>query len=375
MPPLMTLKQLSQVTLQKHFLIDQAPPGDIIKVIGRVCGLNAQTARGPYISLWNRIKGFNREHLTKALYEERSLMKAWLMRNTVHMVPVRDFAIYQKALRQSLCKEWERVLKKQTLVKLPRNQSKIRETIAEVLGEAPSTKQELLPRVSHLLKGYQDSERKRLIGWALRALTYQGIVCHADSTGTWYHFKDNRFSLVSDWLDPRCLEDMDEEEAQIQLLLKYLGGYGPATIHDFAYWSGLKITQAKKILELARDDLAEVVVKDAKGPYWALKAELESIFPLRTARRLPTRFLPEFDPLIMGHRDKARILDEEHRGKVFLRLADVAPTVLANGRIAGTWSYSFTDGILDLSLFGKPEAVPAKRLRSVSQRLTSFLKE
>jgi hypothetical protein len=318
----------------------------------------------------NRIEGFTRDSLTRALYEEKTLIKAWLMRGTVHIVATADFPVYQKALRASLIEGWEQSLKKQTLIDIPHGWARLLDAIVKSLGEGPLDKRDILARVGGLVRAYSEREQKRLVGWALRALTYRGMVCHDRPTGPWYHFKDNRFALVSDWLNCDRLDKIDGAEARVDILVKYLRGYGPATVRDFAYWAGIRMPLARQTFDTARERLLEVRVKGGRESHWMLSEHLK---PLRGEAEPRVSFLPEFDSLIMGHRDKSRIMDERHRKRVFLRLATVTPTLLVNGRVAGTWDYSFASKRLATKPFQRLPKADRDTIEDRAAHLAKFL--
>jgi uncharacterized protein YcaQ len=368
-----TPAELATITLDNHFLLWKPLPEEVTEAVSQICGLNAQTARSPYLSLWNRIEAFTKPALTEALYEEKTLIKAWLMRGTVHIVPTVDFPIYQRALRRTLCEGWRRSLEQQTRFTLPRNWNSLLDAIANSLSEGPLTREKLLARVKGLIKGRPTAEQKRLVGWALRSLTYDGVVCHDRPLGPWYHFKENRFALVSSWLDPARLDAPDEIQAGHDLLIKYLGGYGPATLQDFAYWAGIRMGLAREIHEHARGRLCEVALKGSSTTYWALKEQCDSLEDRE--KRPAVFFLPEFDPLIMGHKDKTRIMDEADRKRVFRRLGTVVPTMLVDGRVAGTWDYSFGDRALEVKPFGRPSKSMLEEIERASSRLVAFNEE
>jgi hypothetical protein len=372
--PEFTLGRVARFTLARHFLTKQAERRALVQVVGQICGLNAQSARGQYLSLWSRIKRFSRGDLTKALYSDRSVIRAWLMRGTVHAVPAQDFAIYQKAVGRVLVVEWDELVLKHD-PDLHRMKPKLYPAVMEALGPESLTKQELIGRLPRLLKGQTPKTKMRLVGRALRGLTFQGRVCHAEPTGPWYHFKDNRYAALSSWQPDIDLDGIGEASARKELLRRYLRAYGPASVQDFAYWSGLKAGETRKVFEALRRELTEVSIRGQKGSYWLLSDDLDAIRGAQ-ARRIPTvRFLPEFDPLIMGHKVKDRILDPGQRKKVFLRLADVAPTMLVAGRVAGTWNFRFTDRSLTQTLF---HAVPDLHKSSIQRKascLIRFLKQ
>jgi hypothetical protein len=367
------LLRLNRFTLARHCLLEQARPADLVTVVSQVCGLNAQTARGPYLSLLSRLKGFKRRHLDKALYEDRLLIKTWLMRGTVHMVPSDEFVAYQVALRKHLSKYWDRFLKRFGSRSLTRNSSRLFESLLDEICKVPRTKKELLPRVGYLLRSHSEREKKTIVSCALRQMSYQGFVCHAEPTGTWYHFKDNRFTTVLNWIPEGILAKISEDEARSRLFLAYLKGYGPATLQDFAYWSGFKMPQVREIFDGARDSIHQVKIAGARGDYWLRKEDADAFERARVRSKAPVRFLPEFDSLIMGHKDKVRIIDPKDRAGIFLRFADVAPVVMVDGRAVGTWSYGFTDRSMTVSLFDKMPASVDRQVELTSKGLTDFL--
>lgn len=357
-------EQVTRSSFKSHFLLDKAENSELVKVISRICGLNSQTARAPYISLWSRIKDFKKAQLNRALYEEKLLIKAWLMRGTVHTIPSDEYPIFQKALGPGLARDWSATLEKRGLGLSIKAREKLGKKIVDILAEASLAKNELLPQIKHLLQGFSEREQKIIISRTLRGLSYEGLVCHAEPTGPWYHFKENRFTVVENWFEGRKFRKVDEMDARQNLALAYLAGYGPASVADFAYWTGLKAGEANRTFEEIKDELVEVKIRETKGSYWMLAEDADAIADIDMKREPEVRFLPEFDPLIMGHKNKSRILDEAYRRQVFLRLADVAPVFLVNGRVAGTWNYKFTDQSLDISLFkglGKQEKNTVER--------------
>ena len=154
--------------------------------------------------------------------------------------------------------------------------------------------------------------------------------------------------------------------------MRYLHGYGPASAQDFAYWTGMKVTDAKHVLQGVRPALAEVNAESHRGKLYVLKEDLPE---LEAAEPEPSlRLLPKFDALIMGHRDKSRIMSEEARRRVFLPTAEVSATVLLNGRVEGVWSIKKSGEAwrIDLSLFERFSGEVEEMLCSEFEGLKMF---
>src|SRR5688500_12364631 len=96
----LTLRELSRATLARQLLLERSrlAPLDALE---QVAGLQAQELKSPYISLWSRLRDFQRDDLT-ALIEDRAVVRATLMRVTSHMVTPRDYRWLRPLLQPSL---------------------------------------------------------------------------------------------------------------------------------------------------------------------------------------------------------------------------------------------------------------------------------
>src|SRR5213594_579486 len=93
--PTLTLRELNRALLAGQMLLERQRVG-VVDAVERLGGLQAQWAPAPYVALWTRLKGFERDQLTKAI-DKGELIKATLMRATLHLVSRREFAAYSVA--------------------------------------------------------------------------------------------------------------------------------------------------------------------------------------------------------------------------------------------------------------------------------------
>jgi uncharacterized protein YcaQ len=368
-----TLEHLNRYYLKAHFLIEKANPEDLVGVVSKICGLNAQSAKAPYISLWNRISNFKRSELSKVQYKEKLLIKSWFMRGTVHIIPMNEFPVYYNALRSFLIERLNRYILSSGLEFRKHEKRELEQNIIDSLKREPLTMRELSIENGDLLEGYSEKKQKIILKREIFKLSHLGLICHERPTGPWYHFKENRFTTVENWLNGSKLNSIDEREAREKLLIKYFHGYGPAKIHDFAYWSGLKVNESKDILKRVQDKLEKIKIKDCKGNFWVLKEDIDALVNIDSREELPIHFLPEFDSYLMGHKDKTHFLDEKYKKKVFLPLADLAPVILQNGRVTGTWNYKYKDNSLTLSNFYKFDKDTNEKIEFKANTLKQFI--
>lgn len=159
---------------------------------------------------------------------------------------------------------------------------------------------------------------------------------------------------------------LDAEEARAALLRRWLGAFGPATVADTAWWSGLTQGQARKALALI--GVEEVDLDGASGVVLA-----DDLEPLAIEDEPWVALLPSLDPTTMGWKERRWYL-ADHGGALFDSNGNAGPTVWSDGRIVGGWSQRSSGEVV----FEMLEDVGAWVLDAVAQeaaRLSDWLGE
>jgi hypothetical protein len=204
--------------------------------------------------------------------------------------------------------------------------------------------------------GWEGEDAKPNLRRLVREMSHRGLICNAAPIGPWYHSTKHQFARVDQWISEVDLRSTSPTDAKSMLVMRYLRGYGPASITDFSYWAGARVTDVKPVFESISGHLTEVSIEGQRGSYYIPAKDeraLEDIHPEPF-----TRLLPQFDALIMGHKDKKRFIDPTDRGEIFLPRGRIAATVLVNGRVKGTWKIKKIRKGWELSL------QPSQRLSS-----------
>jgi uncharacterized protein YcaQ len=327
------MKKVTRFYLINHHLFQKARRQNLEDVIGNVCGLHAQAAATPYLSLWNRVED---DLLDKALYRDKTLVKVWCMRGTLHVIPSLDLPVYNRALRTMWFEHHGRFMRAPDYPLKEERKKLIYPKIVQALAAKPLKRKELNAKVQALLKDNSKPYQRLFSGWGgiLKETAYEGLTVHAEPCE-----REACFARVDKWLPHISLDKVSEEEAQEKLLIKYLSCYGPATAQDFCLWSGLMASDAKKAIEKVKDSLLEEVkIEGAKGLFLLLKQDLTQFDSISLDEKAPPHLLPKFDPYVLGHKDRRRIIDDEHKKRVFRKAGDIAATLLIDGRIMGTWT-------------------------------------
>jgi hypothetical protein len=340
-----SLEALTRFYLQNHYLVEQAGKTDIIKVIDKVCGLHSQLPMTPYYSLWNRVVEFEPKMLDQRLYGDRSLVKTWFMRGTLHIIPSKDLPLYNNALRRMWFEHHGRYMNKPDWPSRRERESKLYPNIKEALSGRPLSRKELCTRVRSLLANESQPYERLFSAWGgiLKETSYIGLTVHAEPCK-----RESYFARLDRWLPDIDLNGTNEKAAKQQLLKKYLHGYGPASVQDFACWSGMLISEARQVAE-ETDDMEQVRLEGSGAELFMLKEDVRALDGIDLEAEVPPRLLPKYDPYLMGHKNRARIIRDEMLKKVYRPVVgEVAATILVNGRVVGTWTSKKTRRALQI---------------------------
>jgi winged helix DNA-binding protein len=310
----LTLRQLNRATLARQMLLarERVSP---VKAVERLAGMQAQEAKPPFIGLWTRVDGFRREDLHRALHR-RTVVRATLMRATLHLMSAKDYATVRMALQPMLAAVMQSALRDRAK---GLEVDKVLPVARTILDERPrgfnelrALLQEEFPTVNH-----------RALGYAVRT---QLPLVMVPTDDRWAFPSVADFTLADRWLDKPLADG-----GAAALARSYLAAFGPASAADLQTWSGLQ--GMKAVLEELRPKLR--AFEDERG---------RELFDLPRAPRpdpdtpAPPRFLPEFDNLMLAHADRTRVLADEHRGAVVTKNLRVRATFLWDGFVRGTWS-------------------------------------
>jgi uncharacterized protein YcaQ len=312
----LTLRDLNRATLARQLLLERVPL-DVPTAVHRLGALQAQRPRAPYVALAARLEGFEREELTRALHD-RSVVRATLMRETLHLVAAEDYphdavamATYFRTLRPNHLPEG---VDMKRVIELAGH-------AAEALA-APLEATALRPILAELQSEIADDRVWRRVRTNAPILHVPGDEPHAFGPR-------NRFVAASAWLGAR---EADEADGLTRLARRYLGAFGPASRADLAAFTGLAVSTLAPALEALEPELERLTVERRR-----------ELYDLRGAPRppgdspAPARLLGEWDNVLLAHADRTRMFDDETRRRVIRKNGDVQPTLLLDGVVAGTW--------------------------------------
>jgi hypothetical protein len=193
----------------------------------------------------------------------------------------------------------------------------------------------------------------------------RGVVCSGPSKGN-----ESTFVRADKWV--RDWKDIPSDQAERELVVKYLRAFGPATIADFALWTGMLISDAKEIWSKEEPNMADVGVEGWKAAI--LRSDLPQLEKAEVDDPV-VRLLPYFDSFILGHKSHRNIVDERNHRKVYRAQGWVSPVLLVNGRAQGVWSHIRNKDNLEVRVtpFLRLSSLISSLIREEASKLGRFL--
>ncbi|MDB4881822.1 MAG: hypothetical protein JWL95_588 [Gemmatimonadetes bacterium] len=306
-------RALNRAALARQLLLRRSTT-PVLEAIEHVMGLQAQLPNPPYVGLWTRLEKFRHDDLTR-LIERRRVVRSTMMRATQHLVTARDFLQLRPIL--------------QPMIERACRGNFGRDTAGIDLAELIEAGRVLLATQARTVTELRTLLAERWPAHDARALAYSVQfllpLVHVPPGGTWGKGGAVPAMLAESWLD----RPMSSDSAPEELIIRYLGAFGPATVNDIQAWSGLTGLRAavhalRPQLELFHDEAGKELfdIPDAPRPDPDTPA--------------PVRFLPEYDNLIVAYADRTRVISDGDRKRIAAPNGLLA-TLLVDGVVAGRW--------------------------------------
>jgi hypothetical protein len=326
-------------------------PGEVVKWLGAV---QAQDYAGALWAVGLRLKNASDQAIEKAI-SDKTIVRTWPMRGTLHFVAPEDARWMLQLLTPRVMARAAGEYKRSGLDKKIFDKS--RKVLVKALQGGRQLERREMYRVLEEAKIDTSSTRGLHI---TGVLAQQGLICFGPRIG-----KQPSFVLLDEWIvNSKTLKG---DEALAELLQRYFTGHGPATIQDFAWWSGLTMTEAKKGIEMVKKDFNEVKIDSQT--YWMKETNVT------TPKTSGIYFLPPFDEYLVGYKDRSAALEDLHLKKVFTINGIFNPVLIINGRIAATWKRSFSKNEVVMQLQPFQSFTPSQKeaIAKAAKNYSKFL--
>ena len=322
------------------------PAASVLDAVRLTTAIQAQDPPQSRLGVRSRASGCTDTDVLAAI-ADRTVVRTWLMRGTVHLVAADDVrwlaALFGPALQRRFRKRWlDLGLTADVL-------APIGGALPDVLSGGPRTRKEIVAELTARRLVPDSPDPQAVATHILVHATSIGLLCRATD-----HGRDALFTLLDEWTAGRA-DGPRGDDALAELARRYFAAFAPATAADFTTWSGLPSARA---VQLIRDELEPVDVAGRPGFRLAGAEPLE-------APRGTVRLTAGFDNYLVGYADRGLLLDDEHRAAVYVG-GVIKPSVLVDGRIAGIWRLVRTRGAVDVEV--TPLQPLTKRVHAVIER-------
>jgi hypothetical protein len=315
-------------------------PAAVVRVLGAV---QAQDFGGAKWGLGMRTRGATDASIERA-FADGSIIRTHVLRPTWHFVTPAD-------IRWMLALTGPRV--KVTMAsydrKLELDDAFFRRSNAAIVRALRDGKQLTRAEIGEVLRraGIDVGGSQRL-GHILLRPELDAIICSGPRRG-----KQFTYALLDERVPPAAPKSRDE--AVLELTRRYFATRGPATAHDFAWWSGLTVADARRGTEMAGAALEREVIDDRA--YWSDPS-------VRTPSwRAPKVFLlPNYDELFIGLKDRSALGKRlDSHALVTGGDALIAYVIAVDGQLVGGWKRTLTKDSVAIALRLLTRLSPAER--------------
>lgn len=312
----LTARQLNRATLARQLLLRREKL-DATDAVRQIVAIQAQEPASPYLALWNRLEAFDPASLDAA-FVARTVVKASLMRITLHAVHATDYPAFHDAMLSSL--RASRLFDR----RFTGSGLSVADTDALIphlleFTERPRTKAEIVGML-----GARLSEPHPRAWWALRTFA---PLHHAPTGGPWSFGARQSFIAAGTGSGP------GSPAASVQrLVLRYLEAFGPASVADVAQFTLLRRSVIQGTLrELAGE------VEEVEGPDGITLFDVPGGLLPSADTPAPPHLMPMWDSVLLAYADRSRVIPPDYRRLVIRQNGDVLPTLLVDGLVAGVW--------------------------------------
>ncbi len=314
--------QLLAFRLRAQCLHPDAAASDPAQAVREVCGIQAQDVSAAALQIRARTAGVTAAAVDRARAEDRSVIRTWAMRGTLHLVAAPDLAWMLPLFGPEFIRRGERRFAELGLT--PEIRDAALNAIRSILGD-----QGPLPRPA-----LAEALRQRGLpteGQVIAGLVYfaglAGALCYGLSADG-----QEVCVLLDAWIDPPA--PLPRDDALAECARRYLHAYGPASPADMAAWSGLPLRDCRAVWDRLSGDLLEV--EFGGSPLW-IPCSRAAWLDLPPVDQPLVRLLGAFDAYLLGYQDRDLIVEKQVAKRINAGGGMIRPALLVDGRAAGTW--------------------------------------
>jgi hypothetical protein len=308
-------RALNRALLERQLLLARAPIAPL-DAIEHLAGLQAQAPLVPYYALWSRLEGFDPTELA-GLLTERRVVRAALLRATVHMVSARDYLALRPLTQSVMARTFGSTSFSKAIDGVDREA--LLDAGRALIEERPRTRAQLRALLGGRWPEHDPASLAHAVGYLVPTV-------QVTPRGVWGSTGQATLTTPEVWLG----RPLDTQSSVEEWVLRYLAAFGPASVSDVRVWSGL--AGLREVVEGLRPRLRSF--RDEQGTELLDLPDAPLPDPDAPA---PPRFLPEYDNVALSHADRSRIVLRKVRLPIPPGSGGSIGTFTIDGFIRGMW--------------------------------------
>ena len=317
-------------------------PGEVVKWLGAV---QAQDYLSALYAIGLRMNETKEAAVEKAI-ADKTIVRTWPMRGTLHFVPAEDAKWMLALLTPRIISRAQGIYRQSGLDKNVFVKS--RKLVTKALQGGNQLERKEIYAILEMAK-ISTSETRGL--HILGFLAQEGLICFGSRMG-----KKQSFVLLDEWIP--VSKNLKGNEALAELAKRYFTSHGPASLQDFAWWSGLTVSAAKEGLNPVKNFFVEEKINGQS--FWMTGQTFVN------TKTLSTYLLPAYDEYLVAYRDRSAALETIHTKNVLNSNGIFSPSLIINGKVEGTWRRTIDKNEVLLQI------LPFKPLSQIKKRAISL---
>lgn len=330
----MNLEIINEYCLKKHCVLPNTQMDSIEEISRKHVGLHSARIMTPFMTLCSRMNDFEPQQLISQLYIDKKLIKLRCMRTTLHIIPVDMASIFHMSTLDIRLADCNLFFKRNNISS---------ETIAsfeDLLKNfltVPKAPEEI---ETEIRKGLNIGEESFKKDFAKRILKYYwecGSLCYVNSAKYWEN-EERKYALTQRYYPNVNFDRYDATTAKEMLIMEYIKRYGPVTVRDMIWWSGLNGVDVKKVLENNINLLHKIEINNFI--FYILESEYKNLVEYPAEDEDWVTLLAYEDPALKGYfESRSRYVDDKNYNLLFNQIGEVRASIIHNGKAIGIWEW------------------------------------
>lgn len=350
----MDLEIINEFCLKKHCVLPDTQVDNIDEICRKHLGLHSARIMTPFMTLCSRMNTFKPEQLISKLYVEKKLIKLRCMRTTLHILPIDMASVVHMATIDIRLADCNLFFKRNNIS----NESiKMFEDLLKDYLSIPQAPEHIEQEIQKHIYFGDDKFRKEFAKKILKFYWEKGLLCYVNSAAYWEK-EERKYALTQKFYPAINLHLYDSIIAKEMLVMGYIEKFGPATLQDLVWWSGINVSDIKKVIETNTNLIRKIEIGNIT--FFVLESEYEKLVSYRKIKEDWVTLLAYEDPALKGYFEtRLRYVNDKDYNSLFNQIGEVRASIIHNGKAIGIWEWDKKNKKIKLEYF----SVPPKKVK------------